>query len=98
MNGRNAAAKRKTLADKAWDDHLVVKCAAGTLDLPFIDLHFPITAEADRTFTVRRSGEEWGYAYGDTGAETPEVLSERAGQEKLITELASFIVYFPGME
>ena len=98
MIGWNAAAKGKSLADKVWDDHLVVKGAAGTPDLPFIDLHFPITAEADRAFTVRRSGDEWGYAYGDTGTETPEILSERAGQEKLITELASFIAYFPGME
>ena len=30
MIGWNAAAKGKTLADKAWDDHLVVKDAAGT--------------------------------------------------------------------
>ena len=57
-----------------------------------------ITAEADRTFTVRRTADELGCAYGDTGAETPEALSEQAGQEKLITELASFIVYLPGME
>ena len=31
----------KTLADKGWDDHLVVKGAAGTPDLLYIDLRLP---------------------------------------------------------
>ena len=41
MIGWNAAAKGKSLADKAWDDHMVVKGAAGTPDLLYIDLRVP---------------------------------------------------------
>lgn len=55
------------------------------------------TLESDRTFSIRRDGDGWAFAYGDTGSDTPEQVSEGATIEELVTELASFAAYFPKM-
>lgn len=56
------------------------------------------TLEHDRTFSVRREGATWGFAYGATGAPQPEQLSETATTDELVIELASFVAYFPEMK
>jgi len=53
------------------------------------------TLTADRTFSIRRDGAGYGYAYGDTGNESPDLHSESAAIEKLLADLTTFVTDFP---
>lgn len=46
------SARRRTLAEKVWDDHLVVKGEDGQPDLIYIDLHPCTRSPARRPSTV----------------------------------------------
>ena len=54
------------------------------------------TADDDRTFSVRRRGTDWAYAYGPTGSATPEAQVDNAAMSDIVAKLASFIAHFPG--
>ena len=56
------------------------------------------TGSLDRTFSVRRVADSWSYAFGDSGAETPEETREGVGAETAFSELASFIRAFPQLD
>lgn len=49
----------------------------------------------DRTFSFRREGNVYGYAYGATGGTEPDKLVENVSTEQILTELISFITEFP---
>lgn len=55
------------------------------------------TLEHDRTFSLRRDGDSWSYAHGDTGSPEPEAMVQDASLDDVIIELASFAAYFPQM-
>lgn len=53
------------------------------------------TLTVDRTFSFRRDGTEYGFAFGDTGSEQPEKLVDTADAEQTLTGLVSFVTSFP---
>lgn len=53
------------------------------------------TLEANRTFSFRREGDEYGFAFGDTGSDTPDSRVDVAGPEQTLTELVAFVTSFP---
>lgn len=50
-----------------------------------------MTLEVSRTFSFRKDGKDYGYAFGDTGSSEPEKLAEDVGVEETLTELIAFI-------
>jgi hypothetical protein len=55
-----------------------------------------MTLTEDRTFSFRREGKDYGYAFAATAAEEPEKLVERADAEQALTELVAFVTDFVG--
>jgi len=54
-----------------------------------------ITADDDRSFSVRRTGDGWAHAYGATGSEMPDLISMQSTREQVSLDLAAFIARFP---
>lgn len=50
-----------------------------------------MTLEVSRTFSFRKDGNDYGYAFGDTGSSEPEKLAEDVGAEETLTDLVAFI-------
>lgn len=50
-----------------------------------------MTLEESRTFSFRKDGKDYGYAFGDTGSPEPEKLAEDVGVEETLTDLVAFI-------
>jgi len=55
MNAENTAARPRTLAEKVWDDHVVVKGENGSPDLIYIDLHLVHEVTSPQAFDGLRA-------------------------------------------
>lgn len=56
-----------------------------------VEMQTPVLA---RTFSIRRNGDDWAYAYGDTTGEAPESTVEAVTVEHVRQQLAEFVASF----
>ena len=55
----------------------------------------PSTLVTDETFSIRRAGDSWGYAAGQSSSDTPGLLVDDADRDSTLEALAEFLRSLP---